>query len=46
MHNIRKKILKAKDKTKLMLYTLIIFSLYAIFMNLLIHRFDQYNEVI
>ena len=47
MHNIRKKKLKTKDKTKLLLYTLIIFSLYAILnMHLLIHRGDQYNEVI
>ena len=44
MHNIRKKKLKTKDKTKLLLYTLIIFSLYAILMHLLIHRGDQYNE--
>ena len=46
MHNIRKKKLKTKDKTKLLLNTLIIFSLYAILMHLLIHRGDQYNEVI
>ena len=46
MHNIRKKKLETKGKTKLMLYTLIIFSLYAIFIHLLIHRFNQYNEVI
>ena len=45
MHNIRKKKLKAKNKTKLLLYTLIIFSLYAVRMHLLIHRGDQYNEV-
>ena len=46
MHNIRKKKLKTKDKTKLLLYTLIIFSLYAILMHLLIHRGDQHIEVI
>ena len=47
MYNIRKKRkMKTKDKTKLLLYTLIIFSLNAIFMHLLIHRFHQYNEVI
>ena len=28
-----------------MLYTLIFFSLYAIFIHLLIHHFDQYNEL-
>ena len=35
MHNIRKKKLKTKDKTKLLLYTLITLSLYAILMHLL-----------
>ena len=43
--NIRKKKMKTEDKTKLLLYTLIIFSLNAILMHLLIHRFHQYNEV-
>ena len=34
MHNIRKKKLKTKDKTKLVLHALISFFLYAIFMHL------------
>ena len=45
MHNIRKKNLKTKDKTKLLLHTFIIFSLHAILMHLLIHRGDQYNDL-